>query len=175
MTKYFLIVDFQPGIAETPMEEWQPDEIEAHLDYYRRLNRELVASGELVQQEVLTGPDLAKVVTFDGVTAPVVTDGPFGEFKEWIAGYQIFDVESEARAVEIAARLSAVPGPGGRATEQPIIVRQVMEDSPGTADEMAGVTCFLASDDAAYITGQTIFVDGGLTLYADFREPWSSE
>ena len=45
----------------------------------------------------------------------------------------------------------------------------------GTADEMAGVTCFLASDDAAYITGQTIFVDGGLTLFADFREPWSAE
>ena len=46
---------------------------------------------------------------------------------------------------------------------------------PGTADEMAGVCAFLASDDAAYITGQTIFVDGGLTLYADFRVPWSSE
>src|SRR3954454_19709760 len=45
----------------------------------------------------------------------------------------------------------------------------------GSAGEMAGVTCFLASDDAAYITGQTIFVDGGLTLFADFREPWSSE
>jgi glucose 1-dehydrogenase len=45
----------------------------------------------------------------------------------------------------------------------------------GTSDEMAGVTCFLASDDAAYITGQTIFVDGGLTLYADFREPWSGQ
>jgi glucose 1-dehydrogenase len=46
---------------------------------------------------------------------------------------------------------------------------------PGTADEMAGVCAFLASADAAYITGQTIFVDGGLTLYADFLEPWSSE
>ena len=45
----------------------------------------------------------------------------------------------------------------------------------GTADEIAGVCAFLASDDAAYTTGQTIFVDGGLTLYADFREPWSSE
>jgi glucose 1-dehydrogenase len=45
----------------------------------------------------------------------------------------------------------------------------------GTADEMAGVTCFLASDDAAYITGQTVFVDGGLTLFPSFREPWSSE
>ena len=40
---------------------------------------------------------------------------------------------------------------------------------------MAGVTCFLASDDAAYITGQTVFVDGGLTMFADFGEPWSSE
>jgi glucose 1-dehydrogenase len=46
---------------------------------------------------------------------------------------------------------------------------------PGTADEMAGVACFLASDDAAYITGQVLYADGGLTLYADFREPWSSE
>jgi glucose 1-dehydrogenase len=45
----------------------------------------------------------------------------------------------------------------------------------GDADEIAAVTCFLASDEAGYITGQTLFVDGGLTLYADFREPWSSE
>jgi glucose 1-dehydrogenase len=45
----------------------------------------------------------------------------------------------------------------------------------GTAWEMGAVACFLASDDAAYITGQTIFVDGGLTLFPSFREPWSSE
>ena len=138
MTRYLLIVDFQPGVAETPMEEWQPEEIEAHLDYYRRLNRELLASGELVGQEILTGPDLAKVVTFDGVTKPVVIDGPFQEFKEWIAGYQIIDVASEARALEIAARVSAVPGQGGRPLQQPIIVRQVMDDGPSDAAEMEG-------------------------------------
>ena len=45
----------------------------------------------------------------------------------------------------------------------------------GTADEMAGVCAFLSSDDGAYITGQTIFVDGGLTLYPSFLTPWSSE
>lgn len=45
----------------------------------------------------------------------------------------------------------------------------------GTAEEMAAVTAFLCSDEAAYITGQTLFVDGGLTLYPDFRTPWSSE
>lgn len=44
----------------------------------------------------------------------------------------------------------------------------------GTSEEMAGVALFLVSDDASYITGQTLFVDGGLTLYPDFLKPWSA-
>jgi hypothetical protein len=136
MTRYLLVVNFEGGVVETPMEEWKPEEITAHLDYYGALHKELVDSGELVQSEVLAGPDLAKIVTSDGATAPVVTDGPFQEFKEWLAGYQIVDVESEARAIEIAARISAVPGPGGVATQQPIQVRQVMEDAPRELAEM---------------------------------------
>jgi hypothetical protein len=135
MARYLLGVNFQPGVVDTPMEEWNPDEIEAHLDYYRALNEELTASGELVQAEILTGPDLAKIVTSDG-TAPVVTDGPFQEFKEWLAGYQIVDVESEERALEIAAKISAVPGPDGVPTQQPIQVRQIMEKGPSGAAEM---------------------------------------
>jgi glucose 1-dehydrogenase len=44
----------------------------------------------------------------------------------------------------------------------------------GTSEEMAAAAAFLASDEAAYMTGQTLFIDGGLTLYADFRESWSA-
>jgi hypothetical protein len=136
MTRYLLGVDFSPGVVETPMEEWKPEEIEAHLDYYGTIRKELLESGELVGSEILVGPDLAKIVTSDGVNAPVVTDGPFQEFKEWLAGFQIVDVESEERAIEIAAKLSAVPGPGGVATQQPIQLRQVMDQGPSDAAEM---------------------------------------
>jgi len=135
MPLYALIVDFQPGVSESPMEEWKPEEVEAHLDYYRALGRELEESGERVQSEVLAGPDLAKIVTSDGAST-VVTDGPFQEFKEWLAGFQIVEVDSEERALEIAARLSAVPGEGGVPTQQPIQVRQVMEAAPKDAAEM---------------------------------------
>ena len=130
MPRYLLAINFEPGVVETPMEEWKPEEIAAHLDHYRDLHEELVESGELVQSDVLTGPDLAKIVTSDGAGAPVVTDGPFQEFKEWLAGFQVVDVESEERAIEIAARVSAVPGPDGIALQQPIQIRQVMEAAP---------------------------------------------
>ena len=66
MTRYLLVVNFEGGVVETPMEEWKPEEITAHLDYYEALHKELVDSGELVESEVLAGPDLAKIVTSDG-------------------------------------------------------------------------------------------------------------
>ena len=66
MTRYLLGVTFEPGVIDTPMEEWKPEEIQAHMDYYRTLNRELTENGELTGGEVLTGPDLAKIVTSDG-------------------------------------------------------------------------------------------------------------
>jgi glucose 1-dehydrogenase len=91
-------------------------------------------------------------------------------------------------ALEYAARgirVNAV-GPGATVTpinrawiDDPVKRAQVEAHIPmrraGDAGEMAGVTCFLASDLAAYITGQTIFVDGGLTLFPSFATPWSSE
>jgi hypothetical protein len=125
--KYLLSVDYQPGVIDKPMTEWEPADIAAHMDYYAALREELLASGELVTQEALTGPELAKVVTADGVTAPVVTDGPFAEFKEMLAGFQLVDVDSEARAIAIAAKISQVPAAGGVPQQQPIWVRRVMD------------------------------------------------
>ena len=136
MTRYLLAVTFADGEGMPPMTEWKPEEVQAHLDYYTALNAELVASGELVDTTILTGPDLAVIVTGDGRTAPVRTDGPFAEVKEWIAGFQIVDVETQERAIEIAGKVSAVPGPGGVPTRQPIHVRRVMEQGPGDAAEM---------------------------------------
>jgi hypothetical protein len=135
MPRYALIVNFEGGVVDTPMQEWKPEEVTAHLDYYKALGQELIASGERVQSEVLMPPNLAKIVTSDGASS-LVTDGPFQEFKEWVAGFQIVDVDSEERALEIAGRLSAVPGPGGVATQQPIHVRQVMDERPSDAAAM---------------------------------------
>ncbi|WP_327010825.1 YciI family protein [Dactylosporangium sp. NBC_01737] len=127
MAKYLLIVDYNGGVVDTPMEQWAPEEIRAHMDYYAALRQELLDSGELVDQHALTGPEHAKVVTSDGVGAPVVTDGPFAEFKEMLAGFQLVDVDSEARAIAIAAKISQVPAAGGVPQQQPIWVRRVMD------------------------------------------------
>jgi glucose 1-dehydrogenase len=58
--------------------------------------------------------------------------------------------------------------------KQAEVEKHIPMKRPGTSDEMAAATAFLASDEAAYITGQTLYIDGGLTLYADFMEPWSA-
>jgi len=130
MTKFLLLTKYGGGEDMEPMTNWDPKDAKAHLDFLGALNKELTEKGELVGALALTGPDLAKIVTSDG-GAPVITDGPFPESKELLAGYQIIDVESEARAIEIAAQLSAAPGPGGVSIQQPIEVRQVMGAPPG--------------------------------------------
>ncbi|HEX9526914.1 MAG TPA: YciI family protein [Streptosporangiaceae bacterium] len=127
MTKFLLLQNYEGGIGCTvPMTDWAPEDIRAHIDFQHALNQELAGKGELVDAQGLAGPELAKFVTFDGVGAPVVTDGPFPESKELLAGYRMVDVESQARAIEIAAKASAAPGPGGVPIQQPIEVRQVM-------------------------------------------------
>jgi glucose 1-dehydrogenase len=91
-------------------------------------------------------------------------------------------------ALEYAGRGIRVNGIGPGATVTPInrawiddpvkremVTAHIPMCRAGEAEEMAATAAFLLSDAAGYITGQTIFVDGGLTLFADFRGTWSSE
>ncbi len=109
-----------------PMFEWTPEEVKAHVEFQHELNRQLQELGELIDAQGLAGPDDARFVVSDGTSAPVVTDGPFPESKELLAGYRIVEVDTPERANEIAALISAAPGQGGAPICQRIEVRQVM-------------------------------------------------
>jgi len=99
----------------------------------KALNTQLIQSGELLANEPLGAPEQAITVRA-GKDGMPVTDGVFPEAKEFLLGYWMVDVDSPERAYEIAARLSAGPGPGGVPTNMPIEVRQIMSRK---TDEMS--------------------------------------
>lgn len=125
--KFMLLQNYGGMTREVPpMSEWPPAAITAHIEFQKDLNAELRELGELVEAQALTTPELAKFVVADGASAPVVTDGPFPESKELLAGYRMIDVESTERALEIAAIASAAPSHDGAPIQQAIEVREVM-------------------------------------------------
>ncbi|MDQ3996912.1 MAG: YciI family protein [Gemmatimonadota bacterium] len=128
--KYMLMMNAPRGTGDYQISSWSPDDLEAHMAFMHRLNKELTESGELVGGEGLTPPGQAKLVRAGKNGVPVVTDGPFPEAKEFLAGYWIVDVDRPERAYEIAAKASAAPGPGGKPLILPIEVRQVMSVRP---------------------------------------------
>lgn len=124
--KYMLMMHVPRATGDYQINAWSPDDFKAHIGFMQALNRDLTASGELVGAEGLASPGEARVVRAGKDGKAVVTDGPFPESKEFLAGYWIVDVDSSARAHEIAARASSAPGPGGTPLVIPIEVRQVM-------------------------------------------------
>ena len=124
----FMLLQDYGGVESDcpPMAQWTPEEIKAHIDFQNTLNAELLYRGELVDAQGLAGPEVARFVVSDGVSAPVITDGPYPESKELLAGYRMVDVETLDRALEIAARASAAPGINGAPIRQRIEVREVM-------------------------------------------------
>lgn len=109
--------------------KWAPEARAAHEAYWGKLNADLRSSGELVRIEGLTAPAKARTVRSDTSTQPIVSDGPFPETKEFLAGYWIIEVASAQRAYEIAGRASAAPGPDGEPLSTVIEVREVMFSS----------------------------------------------
>jgi len=118
------------GWKDAGIGTWPLEDIKAHIGFMLNFNKELTASGEFVDAQGLNLPEAARVVRAGKTGAPEVTDGPFPESKEFLAGFWIIDCESEARAYEIAARASAAPGKGGVPMSIPIEVREVMSAPP---------------------------------------------
>jgi len=128
--KYMLMMNAPRGNGDWNVASWAPEELKRHIKFMMDFGQELHASGELVAGEGLAAPAQARIVRAGKAGAPEVTDGPFAEAKEFLAGYWIVDCETTQRAYEIAARASAAPGPGGKPLNMPIEVREVMSGPP---------------------------------------------
>ena len=115
-------------VNDAPMDHWTPDEIEAHIKYMNDFAARLEGTGEYVNSQALA-PEGAWV-RYDGEGKPPVTDGPFAETKDLIAGWMIIDVDSYERAVELAGELSAAPGAGGKPIHEWLEVRPFLTAPP---------------------------------------------
>ena len=134
MAKYLLLKHYRGAPApvhDVPMDQWTPEEFSAHMQYQRDFAARLEDTGEFVDGQALS-PE-GTFVRSDGEGRPPVTDGPFAETKDLIAGWMVIDVETYERALELAGELSAAPGAGGKPIREWLELRPFLaEHSPVT-------------------------------------------
>jgi hypothetical protein len=135
MAKYLLLKHYRGGpefagldFIETPMDQWTPEEVSDHIAFMGHVAAQLRERGEFVDAQAVS-PE-GTFVRFDGEGKPPVTDGPFAETKDLIAGWMVIDVETVERAHEAAAMLSSAPGPKGVPIKEWIEVRPFLETPP---------------------------------------------
>lgn len=129
--KFMLMMNAPRGDGDWGVKNWTMDELKAHVGFMKNFAVTLRNEGSLVAAEGLAPPGQARVVRASKKdAAPEVTDGPFAESKEFLAGYWIVDVETPEQAYAIAARASLAPGPGGKPMYISIEVREVMTAPP---------------------------------------------
>ena len=129
--KYMMMMHApRAGWKDAGIGTWPPDDIKAHIGFMMQFNKELKDAGEFVDAQGLALPEQARIVRAARGGAPEVTDGPYPEAKEFLAGFWIIDCESAERAYALAARVSAAPGKGGVPMSIPIEVREVMSAPP---------------------------------------------
>jgi len=124
MAKYLLLKHYRGAptpVNDVPMDKWAPEEVSAHMQFMADFGDRLEKAGELVDAQALSQE--GTFVRYDGEGRPPVTDGPFPETKDLIAGWYVIDVDSYERAVELAGELSAAPGAGGRPIHEWLEVR----------------------------------------------------
>ncbi|HVV25276.1 MAG TPA: YciI family protein [Pseudonocardiaceae bacterium] len=135
MAKYLLLKHYRgapAAVNDVPMDRWTQEEITAHIQYMNDFAKRLESTGEFVDSQALAPQGVW--VRFDGEGRPPVTDGPFAETKDVIAGWMVIDVDSYERAVELAGELSAAPGAGGKPIHEWLELRPFLTETP-TATE----------------------------------------
>ena len=128
--KFMLMMNSPKGDGNWGVTNWTPQDFKAMVDFMKNFSKRLKEAGELVGAEGLAAPAQAKLVRAGQNGVPEVTDGPFAEAKEFLAGYWIVDVDSPERAYAIAGEASAAPGPGGKPLNIASAVREVMSGPP---------------------------------------------
>ena len=132
--KYLMMVqgtqteyDAMAGKASADSPAWSEEDVQAMYAFMRGVNEDLVESGEMVDGNGLAEPARTRFVTAGGDGPPVISDAPYEETKELLAGYWVLDCDSLDRATEIAARVAGCPQPEG-APVHPVVIRPIMED-----------------------------------------------
>jgi hypothetical protein len=131
MAKYLLLKHYRgapTAVNDAPMDRWTPEEVSDHIQFMNDLATRLEGTGEFVDGQALAPEGLW--VRYDGEGRPPVTDGPFAETKDLIAGWMVIDVDGQKRAVELAGQLSSAPGDGGRPIHEWIEVRPFLAVAP---------------------------------------------
>jgi hypothetical protein len=133
MAKYLLLKHYRSasapaGLACPPIDQWTPEEVNAHMQYMNDWATRLEGTGEFIDGQALS-PE-GTWVRYDGEGRPPITDGPFAETKDLIAGWMVIDVDSYERAVELAGELSAAPGMGGKPIYEWLELRPFMTAPP---------------------------------------------
>ncbi|MEV0076286.1 YciI family protein [Nocardia neocaledoniensis] len=135
MAKYLLLKHYRgapASVNDVPMDRWTPEEVTAHVQYMQDFADKLESTGEYVDSQALSPQ--GTFVRSDGAGRPPVTDGPFAETKDLIAGWMIIDVDTYERALELAAELSAAPGAGGKPVQEWLELRPFLTATPATTE-----------------------------------------
>ncbi|MFE0651873.1 YciI family protein [Streptomyces sp. NPDC059534] len=115
------------GSAASPA--WDKTQLQAMYDHMNDISKELASTGEMLDAQGLAAPSTARFVTLDANGDPVVTDGPYAETKEVLAGYWVLDCPSLDRVTAIAAQVARCPVPPG-SPDYPVVIRPIDESGP---------------------------------------------
>ncbi|MFJ9031505.1 YciI family protein [Streptomyces sp. NPDC102274] len=122
--------DAMAGKASDHSPAWSEKDLRAMFSYMQELNNDLAESGEIVDGNGLAEPAATRLVGLGEDGRPVITDGPYGETKELLAGYWVLDCESLERVTEIAERVLRSPAPEGSPI-YPVVIRPIPDMGGG--------------------------------------------